>query len=99
MEDYKNELKNYYSIKQEFDSYHLEDNKDINSAYIYMNEYKGVLIRNRFPIDINNNFTPIALHMEQYNERHSYLGYYYIINLLSDNIKKRKTNNFIKYIP
>ena len=82
---------NYDEMKRDF-------YRDTTSGYRFFDYWNGIGIKSSFPIDVNNNVTPFELNMRRYNDRNSGLGFYKIINLLSNNVDKR-TDDFVKYIP
>ena len=84
-----------YNIKLE-DIKKTYDKYELNNGYRYFDYFFGVGFKCRFPDDINNN--PFELNMRRYNDRNGYLGYHYIIKLLSDNIDKR-SDNFVRFYP
>jgi len=65
--------------------------------YVYFDYWNGIGIKNKFPIDINNNDTPFQFNIRRFNDRNNYSGFNSIIKLLEEN--KENKNEYKIYYP
>ncbi len=75
----------YEAIKKQYD-------EAMSADYAHFDYWNGIGIKCNFPRDAYNDNTPFILNMRRFNERNDNLGYEKIIQMLSTNIQKRKSD-------